>query len=201
MEQLLTVLPILGTLAALSALALRLLAYGMRMLGFVLRLRAWERHQNRLQAAPSEAARAALQPPPESPELPEGLSKHTVLVFALGSTAAGIGLIMRRPPAPPVVVQHQQEEPPSKVDPVELLVQRCETSQQCGAGCRCVEGNCRCVACDRKKGGRCTTPPAGKDQGSSSGSGSKAPAGPSSGLVRLWEGRKMAGDLAWAGTL
>ncbi len=201
METLLTVLPILGTFAALSALALRLLAYGMRMLGFVLRLRAWERHQLRLQAAPSEAARAALQPPPESPELPEGLSKHTVLVFALGSTAAGLGLVMRRPPAPPVMVRQQQgTAAPAQADPIEeLLAGRCETDQQCGVGCRCVSGNCRCQACDKKKGGRCTTP-SGKDAGSSSGSGSKAP-GPSSGIARSWSGHKMAGDLAWAGSL
>ena len=183
MEQLIAVLPFLCALVALFALLIRFLA-------FVLRLAVWYIHQRQVLAAPNEAVRAALQPPPE---LPEGLSKHTVLAFVLGSTAAGVGLIMRRPPPAPIVVQPRDLKP-AETDPVELLVQRCETSQQCGAGCRCVNGNCHCAACDKKKGGRCA--PAGKDAGSSSGSGSKAP-GPSSGLARTWP--KMAGGVAWAG--
>lgn len=183
MEQLIAVLPFLCALCALVALLIRFLA-------FVLRLLVWYLHQRQVLAAPNDAVRAALQPPPE---LPEGLSKHTALVLVLGSTAAGVGLIMRRPPPAPIVVQPRDLKP-AEADPIELFVGRCETSQQCGAGCRCVNNNCQCAACDKKKGGRCGTPT--KDAGSSSGSGSKAP-GPSSGIARAWP--KMAGDVAWAG--
>jgi len=195
MEQLSQALTIVGTAAMLFTLAIKAIAYW-------LRLRAWDRHEERKRLAKSQAEQAVLTAPPE---MPESLSRHTVFAFFLGSAALGLGLIVR-PPIRPMLARPESPAVPTLVPPPEPdmtlappmeLAQHCTESKDCGYGCRCVSRSCVCAAEERKPGKSKGRQPKG------SGSGSRPQQdepGASSGLASLC-GQPMAGEVAWTGTL
>lgn len=181
-----------------------------RLLAWALKLRAYNKHEDRkLKATPEQLA--ALQAPPD---IPENITKIMMVVFLLGGLTVLIGVLWRggqiywlrldQERSEAELLEHGPDagvvvDAAARPEAQELLAQSCTTDKECGSGCACKDKQCRCAAMDRK------APAGGKGKksgtGGGSGSGAKEGPGPTSSVASSMAGRRMAGEATFAGSL
>ena len=154
-SELLVTAPTMAGLGAIAAVGV------IKLLAYLLKLHYWNKHQERVINAPADKVGHLERPP----EIPEAINKIMILVAILGAMTAALGVAWRGAllyfERHPIEVAGElrgldgradlgvsealrTEGPP--VAAVEQLAQACTKASDCGSGCACKEGQCRCAA-------------------------------------------------------
>lgn len=146
----------------LAGAALAFVGLLVRFVAWRLRVRDVQSFNAALAAAPTEEARTLIRSNPPPPA-GDDLTRLGVLLLLLSSATIGLPLAQGATVA------------------AEGNADRCEKASDCGPGCACRDGQCRCAANDRKRAPR-------RD--------SKPDNGPRSSMAALPH-RRYAGQIAW----
>lgn len=157
--------PVLIDHAPIAGAALALVGLLLRFAAWRLRVRDVQAFNAALAAAPSEETREVIRSNPPPPP-GQDLTRLGVLLLLLSGAAIGVPLAQGA-----TVAEDGNAE-------------RCDKSADCGPGCICRDGQCRCAATDRKR-------PPRRPQKSDTGPRS------SSSLAAL-PARRLAGDPTWS---